>query len=86
MSLTSARDADPRTYTPREPGDSVLARLLDQHLDDFLEGVHQGEPAWRVPVFVERELRAIVDCGDYTKGFVLLACDGCRERRAVPFS
>ena len=75
-----------RPYVPREPSDSVIARLLDEHLDDFLEGVHQGDPDWRVPAFVERDLRAITTCGDYTRGFVFLKCGSCREPRAVPFS
>ena len=77
-------------YTPRDPGNSVIAKVLEYHLDDFLEGVHlnggDGDPNWSVPTFVERELRAIMDCGDYTKGFVLLKCATCRQGQVVPFS
>lgn len=83
MALAAATS---RPYVRRVPGDSTIVRVLEYHLDDFLEGVHQGDPGWSVPAFVERELRAIIECGDYTRGFVLLKCSTCRNGQVVPFS
>ena len=64
----------PAPYQPRETQSSVLVGLLREHLDDFLErasgtGAHPG-----LPRFVERQLRAMVDCGDLTRGFLPGSC------------
>ncbi len=75
----------PRTYHPRATQDSVLVQLLRDHLDAFLERCAvDGTPG--LPVFVERELRAMVACGDVSRGFVRLECADCRGPRVVPFS
>ncbi len=73
-------------YRPRETQQSVLVRLLRMHLDDFLERAAGAAHPTHVPPFVERQLRAMVDCGDLTRGFVRLACSSCSGLRVVPFS
>ncbi|MFT7580054.1 MAG: hypothetical protein ACI9MR_001721 [Myxococcota bacterium] len=60
--------------------DSVLVGLLREHLDTFVE------QAPGLPVFVERQMRAMIDCGDLTQGFTRLECIECRSPRIVPFS
>jgi len=61
-------------------------RLLDEHLEDFIEGAHTDDPSWHVPAFVQRELRAVAGCGDFLRGFLRFACNRCKEPRIVPFS
>ena len=69
----------PAPYQPRETQSSVLVGLLREHLDDFLErasgtGAHPG-----LPRFVERQLRAMVDCGDVTRGVIPGSCAPARR-------
>jgi len=75
-----------RTYHPRDPSESALVTLLRDHLDAFLDAADSDDPTWRLPAFVERELRAIIPCGDLNHGFVRLKCTACRGPRVVPFS
>jgi len=75
-----------RAYTPREPGESALVVLLRDHLEAFLEAAQADDPEWSLPAFVERQLRAVIACGDPSFGFVRLECTACRGPRVVPFS
>ena len=76
----------PQPYRPRDPTASVITQLLSTHLDTFIDRAEQGPGAPGLPRFVQRQLRAMIDCGDPTHGFVRLACTQCRVSRAVPFS
>jgi hypothetical protein len=67
-------------YTRREPEKTILYRLVQQNLENFL-AEHPG-----LPKFVEEEFRRYLDCGILAKGFVLLECVSCGERTAVAFS
>ncbi len=79
----SALPAQP--YQPRDTQNSVLVGLLREHLDAFvLHSCADGGPG--LPAFVERQLRAMIECGDFTRGFVRLECSKCRGPRIVPFS
>ncbi len=72
-------------YQPRDTQDSVLVTLLRDHLDAFVEST-QADGGSGLPAFVERQLRAMTECGDLTHGFVRLECSSCRGPRVVPFS
>ena len=71
-------------YRPRRPEESVLYGVVAGHLDTFL--ARQRERGRLVPRFVERELRAFLDCGVLARGFLRVHCDACRLDRVVPFS
>ncbi len=71
----------PRPYVPREPEVGPLVRLLREHLDDFI--ARCDDDRHRLPRFVERQLRAIIPCGDPCFGFVRLECTACRGPRPV---
>ena len=73
-------------YLPRESQSSDLVQILREHLDDFIERCQGPDPEWVLPAIVERQLRAIVSCGDFTAGFLRLECRACRAPRVVPFS
>ena len=71
-------------YRPRRPEESVLYGAVAGHLKTFL--ARQRERGRLVPRFVERELRAFLDCGILARGFLRVHCDVCRLDRVVPYS
>ena len=71
-------------YRRREPENTVLYQVVREHLETFLaRRQEQGHP---VPRFIERELRAFLECGILAHGFVRVHCDSCGKDRAVAFS
>jgi len=71
-------------YRPRRPEESVLYGVVAGNLETFL--ARQRERGRLVPRFVERELRAFLDCGILVRGFLRVHCDVCRLDRLVPYS
>ncbi|MBN2243508.1 MAG: transposase zinc-binding domain-containing protein, partial [Acidobacteria bacterium] len=71
-------------YRPRNPEDNPLYGVVAGHLETFL--ARQRERDRPVPRFVERELRAFLDCGVLSRGFLRVHCDACGKDRVVPFS
>ena len=72
------------TYVPRDPAATVLYGVVAGKLEAFL--ARQRERDRLVPRFVERELRAFLDCGILARGFLRVHCDVCKLDRVVPFS
>ncbi len=60
-----ARNNPAGEYRPRDPGQSLVYRLLQENLETFL--ARQKEKGRDVPRFVELELRGVLECG-------ILAC------------
>jgi hypothetical protein len=54
------------------------------HLENFL--ARQRERGRVIPRFVERELRAFLDCGIPARGFIRVHCDACGLDRVLPYS
>ena len=71
-------------YRRRRPEDSVLYGIVAGHLESFR--ARQREHGRVVPRFVERELRAFLDCGILARGFLRIHCDACGLDRIVAFS
>ena len=71
-------------YERRRPEESVLYGVVQQELETFVAGAQARERP--VPRFVERELRAFLDCGILAHGFVRVHCDGCGHDRLVALS
>jgi len=71
-------------YAPRHPETTILYGVVQGHLETWLTHAHLQERI--VPRFVERELRAFLDCGILANGFLRLHCDGCGLDRVIPFS
>jgi hypothetical protein len=63
------------SYQRREPEQTVLHRVFLEHLETFLDRTRTE--ASDLPKYVERELRAFVECGVLAHGFVRIRCDGC---------
>jgi hypothetical protein len=69
-SVLSCPGIDPAdSYRPRNPEQSVLYRTVAGNLETFL--VRQQERGRNVPQFVERELRAVLECGVLACGSVI---------------
>ena len=75
---------DALEYQRREPENTVLYRVVQQNLETFLACAR--EQGRVVPRFVERELRAYLDCGILAHGFLRVRCDDCGRERLVAFS
>jgi hypothetical protein len=71
-------------YYPRHAEQSFLYGVVAEHLETFLARQRQRDRI--VPRFVERELRAFLDCGIHAHGFLRVHCDACGRDRVVPFS
>jgi hypothetical protein len=63
----------------------VLYQVLQEHMETFMARLKEGEGAnW--PGFVERELRAFLDCGILARGFCRFRCEQCGMDEVVAFS
>ena len=74
----------PIEYRPRNPEENPLYGVVSRYLETYL--AKQRERERPVPRFVERELRAFLDCGVLAKGFLRVHCDACGKDRVVAFS
>ena len=75
---------DAPEYQRRTPETSVLYRVVQQNLETFLASAR--EQGRVVPRFVERELRAYLECGLLCHGFIRVRCSACGHDRLVAFS
>ncbi len=73
------------TYLPRQPSETVLHKLVKEHIEGFLEHARENY-AGPLPKYVERELRDFLACGDFSKGFALVHCRDCDHEMLVAFS
>jgi hypothetical protein len=73
-------------YRPRNAEHTVLYRVIDEHLDAFLETAGRHADGASLPAFVEQEFRDFLTCGVLAHGFARLRCTECTLERLVPFS
>jgi len=67
--------------SPKRP---LLHEVIREQLEPFLARTRgQGTPVAR---FVEREIRAYLECGVLAHGFLRVHCDACGHDRLVAFS
>jgi hypothetical protein len=71
------------SYRRRQPELGVLHQVVRDNIETLYAAVEQGEPGVALPDFVRAELEAYLDCGLACRGFALLACESCDERRLV---
>ena len=75
----------PAPYARRRPEQSVLYRLVQQHLETYLALACDGD-GHAVPGYVERELRRYLECGILAYGFCRARCPACGQDFLVAFS
>ena len=74
------------TYAPRNSGDTVLYKVIAEHLETFLASCHDDPEATGLPVYVQQEFYDYLRCGILAHGFLRLGCDTCKQELLVPFS
>jgi hypothetical protein len=79
-----AASAEP-TYSRRRPEATALHKIVRDNLRTLYEAAEHGFAA-PLPGFVKDEFERYVDCGILARGFSVLACPDCRERKVVAFS
>jgi hypothetical protein len=62
---------------PRDAEHAVLYRVIDEHLEAFLETAKRHTDGSALPEFVEREFRDFLTCGVLAHGFARLRCTDC---------
>ena len=73
-------------YRPRDAEPAVLHRVIDEHLDAFLDTVWRDADGAPLPAFVEQAFRDFLTCGVLAPGFARLRCTDCALERLVLFS
>ena len=71
-------------YRRHDPETEPLYQVLAEHLETFLQQARTS--GHRLPVHVEQEMRAYLECGVLAYGFVRARCEQCGTSRAVAFS
>jgi hypothetical protein len=73
-------------YERRRPELGTLHRVVRENLQTLYAAVEEGFATAPLPGFVRREFEHYLDCGLLCRGFAVLECEGCQERRLVAFS
>jgi hypothetical protein len=74
------------SYERRRPELGTLHRVVRENLHTLYAAVEHGSVGVALPNFVKRELESYLACGLLCRGFAILKCAGCDERRLVAFS
>jgi hypothetical protein len=74
------------TYVRRRPEDTVLHRVVREHLETFLAEARLRGGGEGLPAFVEREFREFPSCGVLARGFARFRCTDCQREILVAFS
>ncbi len=72
-------------YAPRRPHDTVLHRLVREHLATFIEHAKTTYAA-PLPRYVVNAFERYLACGDFSRGFVRCHGGACAHDVLVPFS
>jgi len=72
------------SYARRRPEETILYQVVREQLETFLARARERDRP--VPRFVERELRAYLECGILAHGFLRVHCDACGFDRLLAFS
>jgi hypothetical protein len=74
------------TYVRRRPEDTVLHRMVREHLETFLAEARLRGGGDGLPAFVEREFREFLSCGVLARGFARFRRTDCQHEILVAFS
>ncbi len=86
LAATTDDGLDPPEFTVgHRSSDTLLYRLVEQHLPAFLAHVEENYDK-PLPRYVRNELDGYLRCGVLAHGFKLSKCDWCPIRRLIPFS
>jgi hypothetical protein len=72
-------------YERRRPEQTLLHRLVREHLETFLAEV-QARTGMGLPAVVRDEFEAFLECGILAHGFLRVRCADCAHEKLVAFS
>ena len=81
----AASTATGGTYARHEPEDTVLYRIVAEHLETFLAEAREKHERG-LPDYVEEELREYLKCGILAHGFLRARCRSCGKNMLVALS
>ena len=84
--MTPPLEASLPAYVPRSPSQTVLYRVVADHLETFLASLDADPDARGLPAYVEREFYDYLQCGVLAHGFLRLGCDTCPKELLLAFS
>jgi hypothetical protein len=84
--MTPHLEASPPAHVPRDPSQTVLYRVVADHLETFLASLDADPDAKGLPAYVEREFYDYLQCGILAHGFVRLGCETCQHEMLLAFS
>src|SRR5215471_8204209 len=84
--MTPHLEASPPAYVPRDPSQTILYRVVADHLEAFLASLDADPDARGLPAYVARELYDYLQCGVLAHGFLRLGCDTCQHEMLLAFS
>jgi hypothetical protein len=84
--MTPHLEASPPAYVPRDPSQTVLYRVVADHLETFLASLDADPDAKGLPAYVEREFYDYLQCGILAHGFLRLGCETCQHEMLLAFS
>jgi len=73
-------------YARRRPETTTLYKVVLDNLQTLYAAAEAGFAGVPLPAFVRSELDGFLACGLLCRGFAVLECGSCRERRLVAFS
>ena len=77
----------PAAHSRRRPEQTVLYRIVQQHLETYLMLSREGDwDGHAVPAYVERDFRRYLECGILAYGFARAYCADCGRDFLVAFS
>lgn len=71
-------------YERRRPEQTLLHRLVREHLETFLAEV-EARTGTGLPAFVRDEFEAFLQCGILAHGFLRVRCADCAHEKLVAF-
>jgi len=86
-SCSSTTCEQPAVYRRRHPERTVLYQVVQENLETWLAQRWEDDGEGRhVPVWVEREFHAFLDCGILARGFCRARCGNCGRDFVLAFS
>src|SRR5207245_9765163 len=84
--MTPSLAPSPSSYVPHDPSQTILYRVVADHLETFLTSLDADPAAKGLPAYVQRELYDYVQCGVLAHGLLRLGGDTCQHELLLAFS
>src|SRR5215831_19393760 len=82
----TASASDTPAYAPHDLSQTLLYRVVADHLETFLASLDTDPDARGLPAYVKREFYDYLQCGVLAYGFLRLGCDTCHKELLLAFS